>query len=177
MISRVKKSNLKKYIRNIPDFPKRGILFRDITTLLSDKRASKVAINQLSTKFKDKKIDVVVAAEARGFILAAPVAQKINAGFVPVRKKGKLPWRTYKASYSLEYGVDTLEIHQDAFRPGARVLILDDLLATGGTVKAMIDLVKQLRGKIVGICFLIELADLNGRKKLKDYPVRSLIKY
>ncbi|MBC8357392.1 MAG: adenine phosphoribosyltransferase [Candidatus Aminicenantes bacterium] len=177
MIPAAKKHNLKKYIRNIPDFPKRGILFRDITPLLNNKRALKVAINLLSAKFKDKKIDVVVAAEARGFILAGPVAQKINAGFVPVRKKGKLPWRTYKASYSLEYGVDTLEMHQDAFKPGARVLILDDLLATGGTVKAIIDLVKQLHGKIIGICFLIELADLNGRKKLKGHPVYSLIKY
>ena len=118
----------------------------------------------------------MVAAEARGFILAGAVAQRLNAGFVPVRKKGKLPSKTYQASYSLEYGVDTLEIHQDAFKPGARVLILDDLLATGGTVKAIIDLVKQLNGKIIGICFLIELTELNGRKKLKGYPAYSLIK-
>ncbi len=172
----MKKLNLKSYIRSIPDFPKPGILFRDITPLLNDKRALRAAINLLSAKFKDKKVDMVVAAEARGFILAGAVAQKLNAGFIPVRKKGKLPWRTYSATYDLEYGVDSLEIHQDAFRPGSRLLILDDLLATGGTVKAIIDLIKQLGGKIVGICFLIELTELNGRKKLKGYPVYSLIR-
>ena len=171
------KLDLKDYIRSIPGFPKPGILFRDITTLLSDKRALREAINLLSTRFKDKKIDAVVAAEARGFILAGPVAQRLNAGFIPVRKKGKLPWKTYSATYSLEYGVDVLEIHQDAFKPGSRVLILDDLLATGGTVKAIIDLVKQLKGKIVGIGFLIELTELGGRNKLKGYSVHSLIKY
>lgn len=168
---------MKGYIRNIPDFPKAGILFRDITTLLNDKYAFRAAINLLSAEFKDKGIDVVVAAEARGFILAGAVAEKLNAGFVPVRKKGKLPGKTYSATYSLEYGVDTLEIHGDAFKSGARVLILDDLLATGGTVKAMIDLVKQLNGKIMGICFLIELTELNGRDKLKGYSIYSLIKY
>jgi adenine phosphoribosyltransferase len=173
----MRKLNLKSYIRNIPGFPKPGILFRDITPLLSDKYALKAAINLLSARVKDKKVDVVVAAEARGFILAGAVAQKLNAGFVPVRKKGKLPWKTNCATYSLEYGVDTLEVHQDAFKPGSRVLILDDLLATGGTVKAIIDLVKQLGGKIIGICFLIELTELNGREKLKGYPVYSLIKY
>ena len=173
----MKKPNLKEYIRNIPDFPKPGILFRDITPLLSDKRALRVAINLLSVKFKGKGVDVVVAAEARGFILAGAVAQRLRAGFIPVRKKGKLPWKTNSATYSLEYGVDILEIHQDAFKPGARVLILDDLLATGGTVRAIIDLVRQLRGKIIGICFLIELTELGGRKKLKGYPVYSLIKY
>jgi len=173
----MRKINLKHYIRSIPDFPKPGILFRDITTLVNHKLALKTAINLLSAEFKNKKIEAVVAAEARGFILAGAVAQRLNAGFVPVRKKGKLPWKTYQASYSLEYGVDTLEIHQDAFKPGDRVLILDDLLATGGTAKAIIDLVKQLKGKIVGICFLIELTALGGRKKLKKYPVYSLIKY
>lgn len=171
------KINLKNYIRSIPDFPKPGILFRDIMPLLSNKYALKAAVNLLSAGYKEKKIDVVVAAEARGFIMAGPVAGRLNAGFVPVRKKGKLPWKTYEASYSLEYGVDMLQIHRDAFKPAARVLILDDLLATGGTVKAVINLVKQLGGKIVGICFLIELTELNGRKKLKGYPVRSLIKY
>lgn len=171
------KFKLKNYIRNIPDFPKPGILFRDIMPLLSDKRALKTAINLLSSKFKDKGVDVVVAAEARGFILAGAVAKSLNVGFAPVRKKNKLPFKTYSASYSLEYGTDTLEIHQDAFKPGARVLILDDLLATGGTVKAMIDLVKQLKGEIIGICFLIELSELKGREKLKGYPIHSLIKY
>lgn len=172
-----KKIDLKDHIRSIPGFPKPGILFRDITPLLADKLALKEAVNILSAKFKDKKVDIVVAAEARGFIFGGAVAQKLNAGFAPVRKKGKLPWRTYSAEYTLEYGVDSLEMHKDAFKPGARVLILDDLLATGGTVKAIIDLVKQLSGKIVGICFLIELTDLNGREKLKGYPVYSLIKY
>ena len=171
------KLNLKNYIRSIPDFPKPGILFRDITPLLSDKNALSAAIKLLSVKFKNKRVDVVVAAEARGFILAGAVAQGLKAGFVPVRKKAKLPGKTYQVKYGLEYGQDTLQIHQDAFKPGSRVLILDDLLATGGTVRAMIDLAEQLQGKIVGICFLIELTDLNGRAKLKGYPVHSLIKY
>ena len=173
----MKKLNLKDYIRNIPNFPKTGILFRDITPLLADKLALNTAINLLSTKFRNKKVDYVVAAEARGFILAGAVAKKLSAGFVPVRKKNKLPFRTHQASYNLEYGVDTLEIHQDAFKPSSRVLILDDLLATGGTVRAIIDLVRQLGGKIIGICFLIELTALAGRRKLKGYPVYSLIKY
>jgi adenine phosphoribosyltransferase len=173
----MKELRLKDYIRDVPGFPKPGILFRDITPLLADKRALKETINLLSSKFKNKKIEVVVAAEARGFILGGAVAHKLNAGFAPVRKKGKLPWETYSADYSLEYGVDSLEIHKDAFKPGARVLILDDLLATGGTVKAIIDLVKQLGGEVIGICFLIELTELNGRQKLKGYPVYSLIKY
>ena len=172
-----KEINLKDYIRNIPGFPKPGILFRDITTLLNNKQAFKAAINALVKEFKNKKIDIIVAAEARGFIFAGAVADKLNAGFVPVRKKGKLPSKTHSASYSLEYGLDTLEIHQDAFKSGARVLILDDLLATGGTVKAIIDLVEQLKGEIVGICFLVELTALNGRNKLKAYPIHSLIKY
>ncbi|MGD9015208.1 MAG: adenine phosphoribosyltransferase [Candidatus Omnitrophota bacterium] len=170
------KPNLKKYIRNIPDFPKPGILFRDITPLLADKRALKSAINLLSAKYSGKKVDIVVAAEARGFIFGAAVAQRLNAGFVPVRKKGKLPSKTCFATYSLEYGVDTLEMHEDAFKPGMKVLIVDDLLATGGTVKAIIDLVEQLGGEIIGICFLIELTELGGRKQLKGYPIYSLIK-
>jgi len=173
----MKELRLKDYIRDVPGFPKPGILFRDITPLLADKRALRETINLLSSKFKNKKIEVVVAAEARGFILGGAVAHKLNAGFAPVRKKGKLPWETYSADYSLEYGVDSLEIHKDAFKPGARVLILDDLLATGGTVKAIVDLVKQLGGEVIGICFLIELTELNGRQKLKGYPVYSLIKY
>ena len=173
----MKKTALENYIRDIPGFPKPGILFRDITPLLGNKQALDAAINLLSDKFKNKKIDVVVAAEARGFILAGAVANKLNAGFVPVRKKNKLPYKTYQASYSLEYGIDTLEIHRDAFKPGSRVLILDDLLATGGTVRAIIDLVRQLGGKIIGICFLIELTQLAGRGRLKGYPVYSLIRY
>lgn len=173
----MKKFELKDYIRSIPDFPKPGILFRDITTLLKDKKAFKIAVNVLSNKYKNKKIDKVVAVEARGFILGGAVAEKLGAGFVPVRKKGKLPWRTNSVTYDLEYGTDTLEMHHDAIEPGDKVLIVDDLLATGGTVKAVTDLVKQLQGKITGIAFLIELTDLKGKDKLKDYPVLSLIKY
>lgn len=173
----MKKLNLKNYIRNIPDFPKPGILFKDITTLLMDKKAFKQAVDALAAKFKNKKIDVVVAVEARGFILGGAIAHKLGAGFIPVRKKGKLPAAANSVTYDLEYGTDTLEIHHDAIKPEDRVLIVDDLLATGGTVKAVTDLVKQIPGKIEGIAFLIELADLKGKEKLKDYPVFSLLKY
>ncbi|MCX5703735.1 MAG: adenine phosphoribosyltransferase [Candidatus Omnitrophica bacterium] len=169
--------DLKDFIRNIPDFPKAGILFRDITTLLKDKRAFKQAVDTLGNRYKNKKINVVVAVEARGFILGGAIAHKIGAGFVPVRKAGKLPWKTSSATYELEYGTDTLQMHQDALKPGDKVLIVDDLLATGGTVKAVTDLVKQQEGKIAGIAFLIELSDLKGREKLESYPIFSLIKY
>ncbi len=172
-----KKLQLKDCIRNIPDFPKPGILFRDITTLLKDNKAFKHALDALVDKYKNKKIDKVAAVEARGFILGGVVAYRLGAGFVPVRKKGKLPWKTNSATYELEYGTDTLELHHDAINPGERVLIVDDLLATGGTVKAVTDLVKQLQGNIVGIAFLIELTDLKGKDKIKEYPVYSLIKY
>lgn len=168
---------LKNYIRNIPDFPKTGILFRDITTLLKDKKAFKFAIDTLVNKYKNKNIDVVVAVEARGFILGGAIANKLGAGFVPVRKKGKLPAKTNSVIYDLEYGTDTLEIHHDAIEPADKVLIVDDLLATGGTSCAVIDLVRQLKGKIIGIAFLIELTDLKGIDKLKGYPVYTLIKY
>jgi adenine phosphoribosyltransferase len=168
---------LKDYIRNIPDFPKPGILFRDITTLLKDKNAFKHAVDALFRKYKNKKVDVVVAVEARGFILGGAIAHKIGAGFVPVRKKGKLPWKTSCVTYDLEYGTDTLEMHQDAIKPGDKVLIVDDLLATGGTVRAVTELVKQAEAKICGIAFLIELVDLKGREKLKPYPIVSLVKF
>jgi len=170
-------TNLKKYIRSILDFPKKGILFRDITTLLKDKKAFKEAIDLLVKKYKNKKIDKIVAPEARGFILAGALSARLNCGFVPVRKRGKLPAKTYSVTYSLEYGQDTLEIHQDALSKGERVLILDDLLATGGTAQALIELVKKSEAKIIGLTFLIELTDLKGREKLKNYPVYSLIKY
>jgi len=173
----MKKLDLKKHIRNIPDFPKTGILFKDITTLLKNKGAFKQAIDALAAKYKNKKIDLVVAVEARGFILGGVIAHKLGAGFVPVRKKGKLPAKTNSVTYELEYSRDRLEMHQDAINPGEKVLIVDDLLATGGTVKAVTDLVQQLKGKIVGIAFLIELKDLKGIAKLKGYPVYSLIKY
>jgi len=171
------KINLENCIRNIPDFPKPGILFRDITTLLKDKKALKLAVDTLAKKYQNRKVDLVVAVEARGFILGGAIAHKLGAGFVPVRKKGKLPWKTNSVTYDLEYGTDTLQMHCDAITPKDRVLIVDDLLATGGTVRAVIDLVKQFQGKIVGIAFLIELTDLKGIDKLKDYPVYSLIKY
>ena len=172
-----KKIALEKYIRSIPDFPKPGILFRDITTLLKDKSAFKATVGILSKKFKGKKIDYVVAVEARGFILGGAIAEKIGAGFVPVRKKGKLPWKTESVTYELEYGADTLQIHEDALEPGCRVLIIDDLLATGGTLKAVSDLVEAQGAKIVGIAFVIELVDLKGRDKLKIYPLVSLVKF
>lgn len=168
---------LKAYIRNIPDFPKAGILFRDITTLLKDKKAFRRGVAGLVKKFKNKKINKVVAVEARGFILGGAVAYHLGAGFVPVRKKGKLPAKTNSVTYALEYGTDTLEMHHDALDSKDKVLIIDDLLATGGTVKATTDLIKQLKAKIIGIAFLIELTDLKGKDKLKGYPVFSLIKY
>ncbi len=168
---------LEKSIRNIPDFPKPGILFRDITTLIQNKEAFKKSVDLLAKRYKGKGFDKVVGVEARGFIFGAAVAHKIGAGFVPVRKKGKLPYKTISTTYELEYGTDTLEIHKDAISPGEKVLIIDDLLATGGTVKAVTELVKQLGGKILGIGFVIELVDLHGKDKLKEYPLYSLIKF
>lgn len=172
-----KQIDLKKYIRSIPDFPKQGILFRDITTLLQNKKVFKTAVDKLTQPFKNKKIDTVVAIESRGFIFGGIIADRLKAGFVPIRKKGKLPWETKSATYDLEYGTDTLEVHSDAFKPGAKILIVDDLLATGGTAKAVTDLIKELNGKVAGIAFLIELTALKGKKKLKGFPVYSLIKY
>ncbi|OQX80131.1 MAG: adenine phosphoribosyltransferase [Candidatus Omnitrophica bacterium 4484_70.1] len=172
-----KNSNLSQFIRSIPDFPKKGILFRDITTLLNNSQAFKKSIDELANLFKNKKIEYIVAAESRGFIFGGALAYKLKCGFVPVRKKGKLPYKTYRYTYSLEYGKDSLEIHRDAFPPNSRILILDDLLATGGTALAIVNLVKKLKGKIAGIAFLIELTELNGRKKIKKYPVYSLIKF
>lgn len=166
---------LRDFIRKIPDFPKKGILFRDITTLLKDKKRFRQAVDAIADRYLDKKIDAVVSVEARGFILGAAVAYKLGASMVPVRKKGKLPFRTYEVTYDLEYGQDTLTIHQDAINPGDRVLIVDDLLATGGTTGATIELVQKLKGDIVGIAFLIELTELKGREKLKGYPVFTLI--
>jgi adenine phosphoribosyltransferase len=173
----MKKIRHKEHIRSIPDFPKPGILFRDITTLLQHKEAFKSAVNELVKKYINKKIDLVVAVEARGFILGGILAHKLNAGFIPVRKKGKLPWKTKSVTYELEYGTDTLEMHEDAIFPGSRVLIVDDLLATGGTVRAVADLVEHFKGKIIGIAFVIELVDLKGREKLSKYPVSSLVKF
>ncbi|MDD5166979.1 MAG: adenine phosphoribosyltransferase [Candidatus Omnitrophica bacterium] len=168
---------LEESIRSIPDFPKAGILFRDITTLLENKKAFKQSVDALAAKYKNKKIDKVVAVEARGFIIGGAIAYKLGAGLVPVRKKGKLPWKTNSVTYELEYGTDTLEMHQDSLKPGDRILIVDDLLATGGTVKAVTDLVKNQGGKIIGIAFIIELVDLKGKDKLKEYPICSLVKF
>lgn len=151
------KIDLKKYIRDIPDFPKPGILFKDIAPLLKDPKALKYSIDVIADKFKNKKIDAVVAVEARGFIFGGALAHKLKTGFIPVRKRGKLPWKTKSITYQLEYGTDSLEIHQDAIDPGSRVLIVDDLLATGGTVKAVTDLIKEMQGEVAGIAFVIEL--------------------
>ncbi len=169
--------DLKKYIRDIPDFPKKGILFRDITTLVGNKEKFREVIDELAKRYSGKKIDAVLAIESRGFIFGAALAYKLGAGFVLVRKKGKLPYKTFQAAYSLEYGEDTLEIHQDAIKPGTRVLLIDDLLATGGTIGAVVDLVKKLEGEIAEIAFIIELKDLKGRSRLSDFPVYSMIQY
>ena len=168
---------LKKTIRSIPDFPQKGILFRDITTLLKDKSALTDAIDMLVSRHKGKDIAKVVGIESRGFILGTPVAYLLGAGFVPVRKKGKLPAETYSATYELEYGTDHLEIHRDAIEPGEEIIVVDDLLATGGTAAATVELLKNFDANIAGIDFLIELADLGGRAKLKGYDVFASLKY
>ena len=170
------KTEFEKFIRNVPDFPKKGIIFKDITTLLRDSEKFRAMIDTIVKKFKSKRIDAVICVEARGFILGSAVAYKMGAGLVPVRKKGKLPYLTHSVDYDLEYGKDTLEIHQDAFKKGARVLIVDDLLATGGTTNAVVALVEKMGGKVIGLAFLIELLALKGRDKLKSYPIFSLIK-
>ncbi len=169
--------DLKRKIRDIPDFPRPGILFRDITPLLSEGGSFCQAIDHIGERYVGQKIDVVVGVEARGFIMGAALAYKLHAGNILIRKSGKLPYKTHRTTYALEYGTDTLEIHQDAIRPGQRVLVADDLLATGGTISAAVDLVKQLGGQIVELAFLIELTALKGREKLKDYSVFSLIQY
>lgn len=168
---------LTDYVRDIPDFPKPGILFRDITPLLASPAAFGEAINQFAQRYSDAKIDVVAAAEARGFIFAAPLALRLNAGFVPVRKPGKLPFKTNSFAYALEYGTDTLEIHVDGVNPGQNVLLVDDLLATGGTVQACAKLVEQAGARVVGCAFLIELLALGGAERIQPYESFSLIKY
>ena len=168
---------LKAKIRHVPDFPKAGILFYDVTTLLRDPQGLRLTIDSLSLPFKNQSIDLVVGIESRGFILGAAVADRIGAGFVLVRKVGKLPSATIQASYSLEYGTDSLEMHKDAIEPGQRVLIVDDLLATGGTAAAAISLVKQLGGKVEGLAFLIELLELKGRDKLPGEQVTTILQY
>jgi adenine phosphoribosyltransferase len=169
--------DLRKHIREIPDWPKQGILFYDITTLVRDPKAFAYAIDQLADRFKAEKIDLVVSVEARGFIFGGALAYKLGAGFVPARKPGKLPGGKIRSEYALEYGTDALEMHEDAVRPGQRVLVFDDVLATGGTVAAAASLVKRLGGQVVGVAFLIDLTALKGRDKLQEYEVFSLVQY
>ncbi|MBU4141216.1 MAG: adenine phosphoribosyltransferase [Candidatus Omnitrophica bacterium] len=169
--------NLKDSIRSIPDFPKKGILFRDITTLLKDARKFRDAVEIIAAKYQEKKIDKVAAVEARGFIFGGAVAYKLGAGFIPIRKKGKLPAEVHEVTYQLEYGQDTLQVHRDAICPQDKVLIVDDLLATGGTAEATCRLIEESGAEIIGIEFLIELTDLRGREKLKEYPIDSVIRF
>ncbi|MHC4151941.1 MAG: adenine phosphoribosyltransferase [Planctomycetota bacterium] len=169
--------DLKKYIRSIPDWPKKGILFRDITPLLADVNALTRAIEALCEGFDSTNIDYVAAVEARGFILGASIAERLGAGFIPIRKKGKLPSKTESITYELEYGTDSLEVHKDALQTGDRVLMFDDLLATGGTMAAACQLIEKIAGHIIGISFLIELADLKGRQKLTRYKVNTIISF
>lgn len=166
---------LASLIRDVPDFPKPGIVFKDITTLLKVPAALKQVIDELTDIFRDERIELVVGMESRGFIFAAPLAYNLGAGLIPVRKLGKLPHHTLSIEYALEYGTNTLEIHRDSIEPGQRVLIVDDLLATGGTVAATVELVQQLKGEVVAAAFLVELAELEGRKALSDVKVVSLI--
>jgi adenine phosphoribosyltransferase len=168
---------LKQKIRHVPDFPKAGILFYDITTLLQDAEGFRAAIDSLSRPFTGQGIDIVAAIESRGFIFGSVVADRIGAGFTPVRKAGKLPAKTVRSTYDLEYGTDALEIHEDAIRQGQRVLIVDDLLATGGTARATLELVKRLGGNVRGLAFLIELVALNGRSKLEGERVHTVLTY
>ncbi|KRM25433.1 adenine phosphoribosyltransferase [Ligilactobacillus acidipiscis DSM 15836] len=169
--------DLNNYIASIPDYPEKGIIFRDISPLMADGEAYHQATDQIVQFAKDKGVQMIVGPEARGFIVGCPVAYELGVGFAPARKKGKLPRKTVKASYKLEYGESALYMHQDAVLPGQKVLVVDDLLATGGTIGATTDLVEQLGGEVVGCAFLIELSELHGRDKIKDYDILSLMKY
>lgn len=177
MSTTVTPAEIEAAIRNVPDFPKAGIQFKDITPVLADARLFSGTIDLLTEKFSPGSVDVIVGIDARGFIFAAAAAKKLNAGFVPVRKKGKLPFTTIEQEYALEYGNATVAMHTDALKPGARVLLIDDLLATGGTAAAAVALVQKLGGKILEVDFLIELKFLNGRNKLNGLPIRSLVAY
>jgi adenine phosphoribosyltransferase len=170
-------AEIEQAIRNVPDFPKPGIQFKDITPVLADARLFAGAIDLLTQNFQPGTVDAVVGIDARGFIFAAAAAFKLQAGFVPVRKKGKLPFTTFEEDYALEYGSATVAMHIDAIKPGARVLLVDDLLATGGTAAAALALMKKLGAQVLEVGFLIELKFLNGREKIKDYPVRSIVSY
>ena len=168
---------LKQRIRHVPDFPKPGILFYDVTTLLKDRDGFRMAVDEMAAPYQSAGVDVVVGIESRGFIFGSAVADRLKTGFAPVRKPGKLPSSTQKASYSLEYGTDTLEIHDDAVKAGERVLVIDDLLATGGTAAATVSLLRGLEADVIGIQFLIELVGLNGRDKLKNEKVGAVLQY
>jgi adenine phosphoribosyltransferase len=170
-------SDIERAIRNIPDFPKPGIQFKDITPVLADPRLFAGSIDLLTSEFKPGTVDAVVGIDARGFIFAAGAALRLCAGFVPVRKKGKLPYQTHEQSYDLEYGANAIAIHIDAVKPGSRVLLIDDLLATGGTAAAAAALLRKVGAQLLQISFLIELSFLGGREKLKDYPIRSIVVY
>jgi len=168
---------IKSKIREIPDWPKKGVNFKDITPLLEDNLVFKKVIDVLAEPYLEKEFDKIIGIDARGFLLAAPLAYKLNKGLIIVRKKGKLPSETVSQEYELEYGANTIEMHKDSILPGEKVFLIDDVLATGGTMKAVIDLVKKLEGEIIGIDFLIELSFLKGKERLKEYDVRSLVKY
>jgi len=168
---------IRDLIRDIPDFPKKGIMFKDITPVLSDIKALRLSIDEMTKPYVNQDIDVVVGIESRGFIFGAPMADKLNAAFVPIRKPDKLPWKTQKVQYQLEYGTDSLEIHTDAINEGDNVLIVDDLLATGGTAEAACELVAKIKGTIKGLAVLVELEFLKGREKLNPYNVHSIVKY
>jgi adenine phosphoribosyltransferase len=170
-------SDLRKYIRDVPDFPKKGIVFRDITTLLQDKHAFRKSIDIFHERYRGDRIDKIASVESRGFIFGAALADRLGVGFVPVRKIKKLPSKTVREEYALEYGTDALELHVDAVNSGERVLIVDDLIATGGTIAATCKLIERLGGHVAGLAFLIELSFLNGREKLKGYDVFSIIQY
>ena len=170
-------TDLKAAIREIPDWPKKGILFYDLTTLMKDAARFREAVDALIAPYRDIPVDLVVGIEARGFIFAPIVAYALRAGFVPVRKPGKLPAATHRVTYDLEYGTDSLEIHQDAIRPGQNVLIVDDLIATGGTARAVAGIVEKMGGKVAGLAFLVELTFLNGRARLAGYPVTTVLQY
>ena len=169
--------DLKDYVRTIPDFPEKGVMFRDITSVLQDSEGLKLAINKMQEKIEKLEFDVVVGAESRGFLFGMPIAYNLNKSFVPVRKKGKLPGETISESYDLEYGSATLEIHKDAIKPGQKVVIIDDLIATGGTLEAIVKLVERLGGKVSRICCLIDLPELGGKDKLKNYEVDTIIAF
>ena len=176
-MNQVEQDQIKSLIRSIPDFPEAGVVFRDITTALKDAEGLRIIMDDFVERYKDKHIDYVLGADARGFIFGAALAYAIGAGFVPARKPGKLPAETVSVSYDLEYGSNSIEVHKDAFTKGDNVLVIDDLLATGGTVQGAIKMVEELQGEVVGCCFLIELSDLNGRELLEGYNINSLITY